>query len=403
MLRKLTFGVLLITGSGLAGAAEWEIKPELGLRAGYVDNLRLTTTDEVSTAEATFSPSAVFSVSTPTSGASGTLRFDFHRYEESSDLDENNSFFTIDTYHSFERSRMGLQLDYVNDTTLDSQLEETGLVFARIPRTRMTASPNWTWLLSERTSLRASYTYSDVVYKDAGGTGFVDYTLNNGGLTLSHKVSDRASASLTLSGTRSDNDNDVSSTNGSLQTGFSYMLSETLSTSLYIGVRHTQVDYSSTSLIPIYSGSTLIGFLPLTQDVSNSDWGGTFSAGITRKFLRGETGLSASQDISNSINGTPIEVDRIRWHNIYWLSEILAARLSIEYYRTQFSNTVGQDLDRDYYQIQPEFTWKFRRFWDLTGSYRYRKQTFANSNDDASQNAAYLTLSYHWPRIARSR
>jgi hypothetical protein len=44
-----------------------------------------------------------------------------------------------------------------------------------------------------------------------------------------------------------------------------------------------------------------------------------------------------------------------------------------------------------------------KKFWSLSGSYRYRKQTFNDIKDDATQNAAYLTLTYRWPRIAVSR
>lgn len=402
MLRKSIF-LLVLAGSGAgANAAEWKFDPNLSLRAGYIDNLRLTTVDEVSSAEATLTPSAAFSVATPTSGASGKLRFDFHRYEEDSDLDENNTLFRLGTYHNLERARLGLDLAYISDTTLDSQLEETGLALERVRRDRLSAAPSWTWLLSERTSLRASYNYNNVDYKNSAGTGFVDYTLNNASASLSRVLSERASASVTLSGTLTDNENNVRSTNGNLQAGFSYRFSDTLLSSAYAGVRHTQVEYSSTSLIPIYSGTTFIGF-PLTQDVSNSDWGGTFSASLTKTFLRGESSFSASRDISNSVNGAPIEVNRANWDNTYRFSETFSGALGLAYYHSKSSNAIGQNLDRNYYQIKPEFIWKFQRFWDLTGSYLYRKQTFDTTSDDAVQNAAYLTLSYHWPRIAISR
>lgn len=384
-------------------AAEWKIDPALTLSGGYVDNLSMSTANEVSTAEATLTPSAIFSVATPTTGASGELRFDFHRYEEDSDLNENNTQFRIDTHHRMERARLGMNLTYTSDTTLDTQLEETGLVFDRIRRERLIANPSWNWLMSERTSLLTSYNYIDVDYKNASGTGLADYTLHNGALKLSHVLSPRASALITLAGTRSENQNDVQSTNSSLQAGFSYNFSETLSTALYGGTRYTEVDYSSTSLVPIFSGTTLIGFVPLTRDVSKSDWGGTFSANLTKKFLRGETGLSASRDISNSINGQPIQVDRADWKNVYRFSETLSASLNLSYYHSKSSNAVGQQVDRNYYQARPEFSWRFRRFWYLSGSYRFSKQTFANTGDDAVQNAAYLTLTYHWPRIAVSR
>jgi hypothetical protein len=403
MLRKTLVTLLLATTTPAAQAAEWKIDPTLRFTGGYDDNIRLSTSNEVSSAVGIFSPSSIFSVETPTSGASGELRFDFRRYEADSNLDDNNARFNIRTHHDLERSRLGLDLDFIKDTTLDSQLEATGLVFARINRQRINASPNWTWSFDERTRLTADYNYSDVEYKNAGQTGFVNYTLNVGQLSLTRVLTERTTGTIALSRTRSDNDNDVKSTNTNLQGGAEHRFSETLSATLFAGVRHTEVDYSQTSFIPIFIGGTLVGFEPLNQDVSKSDWGYVFSGGITKKFLRGETSFTASRDISNDINGTPIEVDRLGWLNLYRFSETLSGNLDLALYHSKTDNSVSSGLNRDYYQVQPRLNWQFAQFWVLSGSYRYIKQTYDNTSDDAVGNAAYLTLTYQWPRIAVSR
>ncbi len=384
-------------------AAQWTVDPSVSLRAGYVDNLRMSVDNRVSTAEITLNPRSAFGVATPRSGLSGTLGFHFRRYEEDSDLDENNTLLTLSGYRSFERSRLGLDLAYVKDTTLDSQLQETGLALGRVRRQRATLSPSWTWMLSERTSLRTNYDYSDVQYINAEGSGFVDYRLHNGGATLSRILSEKTDLSLTLSGSRTDNDNDVQSTNTNFQVGFSHRFSEKLSLSVFAGARRTRVDFTSVRFVEIFSGSTSLGFLPITQEVSRSDWGGLLSISAERKFLRGSSSVSLSRNISNSINGTPIEVDRASWRNTYKMSERFLAALELELYRSQVGSGVNQNIDRNYYQIQPEFSWKLRPAWRLTGSYRYRRQSFSNTNKDAIQNAAYLTLTYQWPKISISR
>lgn len=342
-------------------------------------------------------------MSTPTSSISGNLAFDFRRYEEDSDLDEDNTRFEIRSLHKMQRSRVGLDLDFVDDTTLDSQLEATGVVFDRNRRQRLSASPSWTYSINERAQLSALYTYTDVNYDNSTNTAYVDYTLNSARLSVTGNLNERSTGSITLSGTRSENDNHVETTNINLQVGASYEFSETVSGSLYAGVRRTQADYSQTSLIPIFSGNTLIGFYPLTQDITKSDWGYTFSGTLTKSFLRAETGLSASQDISNDINGAPIEVSRLRWLNRYRLSETLTANLNINFYYSRRNNAIGNNLNTKYLQAEPTFAWRFRKFWSLSASYRYRIQTYDNTNDEAVQNAAYLTLIYDWPRIAVSR
>ena len=401
-IRKLI--ILLLLGAGAAHSAEWKIDPTLSLRAGYNDNIRMSSNNKSSSAEATFSPSSRFSVATPTSGASGNVRFDFRRYEDDSNLDDNNSRFEVNSYHNLERSRLGLDLGFIKDTTLDTQLEATGLaIFDRVRRQTINVSPNWTYSFNQRTRLSANYSYSDVEYKNATQSGFVDFTLNSAETSLVHVLNERATASITLSRTKSDNDNDVESTNTNLQAGSSYRFSETLSGTLFAGVRNTKVEFSTTSQIPIRSGGNIIGFIPLNRNESNSDWGSTFSASLTKTFLRGEVGLSASRNISNDINGRPIEVTRLRSTNLYRFSEILSGSLNLEFYNSKTNNDVTNNLNADYYQIEPTFSWAFEKFWSLSGSYRYRKQTFDDTNTDATQNAAYLTLTYRWPRIAVSR
>ena len=400
--KKVTILLLAACAAGV-DAAEWKIDPTIEFRAGYNDNITLRIDDEASSAEARLSPSAVFSVVTPTSGASGRLRFDFRRFEDDSNLDDNNVRFVTSSYHRRERSELGLDLDFIKDTTLDSQLENTGLVLDRTTRYRVNIGPSWSYNLDARTEARFGYNYSDVRYNNTGETGFVDYHLNSGQASLQRVLNERTMASITLSHSQSSNENQVDSKNTNLQGGGSYRFSETLSASLFLGVRRTEADFSQSSLIPIFSGDELIGFIPLTEDVSRSDWGYTFSGSLSKDFLRGQTGLSASRDISNDVNGIPIEVTRLRWNNLYRFSEILSGNLNIEFYRSETNNNARNSLNRDYYRIEPRFNWDFQQFWRISGSYRYTKQTFDNTGGDATQNAAYLTLTYRWPRIAASR
>ncbi|MFC1772567.1 hypothetical protein ACFL3A_04340 [Pseudomonadota bacterium] len=384
-------------------AAQWKIDPTLSLKAGYSDNIRQTIDDKISSAEATFSPSSRFSVETAESGLSGDLRFDFRRFEEDSNLDDNNARFLIDSFHRMERSEIGLDIGLIKDTTLDSQLENTGLIFNRETRYTVYAGPNWAYNLDERTTADFSYQYRDVQYDNNDDNGFVDFNTHNGQASLSRIVNDRTTASAIISYSLSNNDNDVETNNTNVQAGASYQFSETLSTSMFAGVRHTEADFSQDSLIPIFSGDTIIGFVPLSQDVSRSDWGYTFNGRLTKTFLRGQTSLSASRNISNDVNGVPIEVTQANWNNLYRFTEILSANLNIGVYNSQSSNSAGSKLSRDYYTIEPGFNWDFKQFWRISGSYRYSKQTFDNTSDDATQNAAYLTLTYQWPRIAVSR
>ncbi len=400
--RKTAGTLLLVSVTSLASAAEWKIDPTVKLKVGYNDNIRMGADDELSSPVVILSPSATFSVATPRSGTRGDLRVNFRRFTEESDLDDDNIYFRTHTYHRLERSTLGLDADFVRDTTLDSQLDDTGVVLGRVKRHRYNLGPSWTWNYDERTNLLFGYDYSNVKYEGGSSSGFVDFHTNTFRTSMQHALNERTTVSTTLSYRRTSNDNKVDTTNTNLQAGGSYRFSETLSANLFGGLRHTRAEFSQNSQVPIFDGDTIIGFRPVRSDESQSDWGYTFSGGVDKSFLRGRSSLSASRSINNSINGVPIEVTRAGLKNLYRFSETWSTELNLAAYRSQTSAD-ARNGNRKYYQVEPKVNWQFRQFWRLSGSYRYRKQTFDNTGDDATQNVAYLTLTYLWPRIAVSR
>lgn len=400
------FGCLLVAlgiAAQTASAAEWTFDPEVTLKGGYNDNIRLRTDNEISSPVAILSPSTLFSVATPTAGASGRVRFDFRRYTQESDLDDNNWRVDLGSFKELERSRFGLDIDLIKDTTLDSQLEETGLVNERRDRFSAVANPSWTYNFNERTNSRLAYTYRDVNYDNSDGTGLSDFTTHLLDASVNRILSERALVTLTATVATSDSENNVDNEYYSLRFGGNYRFSETLQSSLTLGVRKTKSTFKGNSQVPVFEDGILVGFITVPFTSSNDDWGGVFAASLTKRFLRGSSALSASQDIRNSGSGSLIQVTRLNWNNSYNLSETLLSRLDFSFRRTRDTNNVSTGLERTFYRVEPGLEWQFRRFWSIGASYRYSLQQFDDSSGDAQQNAAYLTLRYLWPRIAVSR
>ena len=217
--------VCTATVAPASNAAEWKIDPRVELRAGYNDNIRLDVDDELSSPEYILNPGTLFSYETPTSGVSGDLDLAVRRYTDESDLDDENGRLRVASFRRMERSELGLKFDVVKDTTLDSQLEETGVVFDRVDRWRVSANPTWRYSLSERTSMRLGYTYTNVTYDNNSNSNFSDYTANGGELTLSRILSPRATGSITAFYQQTDNDNDIEATYSGLQAGTDYRFS----------------------------------------------------------------------------------------------------------------------------------------------------------------------------------
>jgi hypothetical protein len=400
--QALDILVLTATTMSLSHAAEWKIDPRVDLRAGYNDNIRLTTDDELSSPEIDLGAGSLFSYETPTSGISGDLDLEVRRYTDESELNDEIGRLGIASFHNMERSQLGFNVDVIKDTTLDSQLEETGVAFQRIDRWRYSLNPTWRYSLDERTSMELGYTYSDTNYDNNDNSNYSDYTTNGGEISLSRILSPRATGSITASYTRTKNDADIEATYSGVQAGAQYRFSETLTGSIFAGVRRSEIKATQNTFIPILDENNNIILVPVSNGTQDDDLGYTFSGIVQKDFLRGSTSFSARQEISNSISGIPLQVTRFGWNNLYRFTEILSGELLLSYYQSEAANGVG-NRDRNYYQIEPRFNWRLKQFWTLSGSYRYREQTFDATNDDAVQNAAYLTLRYNWPRIAISR
>ncbi len=394
--------VFTATTAAISHAAEWKIDPRVELRSGYNDNITIRTDDEVSSPEIALNPSVLFSYATPTSGISGDARFQVRRYTEESDLNDETGRLDVKSFHRMERSQLGLNVDLIKDTTLDSQLEETGVVLDRVDRSQASLNPTWTYALGERTSVELGYTYTNVDYDNDSNSNYSNYSTNGGQLSLSRILSPRATGTITALYQRTDNDADIEATYSAVQGGASYKLSETLTGSLFAGVRRSEVKATQNTFVPILDENNNIIFVPVRNGTQDDDLGYIFSGSLEKDFLRGTTGLTATRDVRNDISGLPLQVTRLGWNSLYRFTEILSGELRLSYYQSETTNGIGS-RDRNYYQVEPRFNWRFREFWTFSGSYRYTKQTYDASNDDAVQNAAYLTLRYDWPRIALSR
>ncbi|MDT8388611.1 MAG: hypothetical protein RQ736_13985, partial [Thiogranum sp.] len=119
--------------------------------------------------------------------------------------------------------------------------------------------------------------------------------------------------------------------------------------------------------------------------------------------LRGSFSVGASQDVTTTASGFLTEVLRLTLGTSYRLSETLTTKLQMQVSESESDTPSGISDERKYFSVTPSLTWAFDRPWRLSASYRYNKQTYEESNLDAVQNAAYLTLTYDWPRIATSR
>ncbi|MEZ5543260.1 MAG: hypothetical protein R3F42_14660 [Pseudomonadota bacterium] len=399
-MHNLTGWVLLplVAFPLLAPAAEWSIEPKISLRAGRDDNIRLTAAAHSPVWETTLSPSAKFGVATETSGLTGDAMMAIRRYtggtgrERGSVLNREDYHLGTTAYHNTEADNLKATLDFTRDSTLDSELDETGQVTDnRVTRQKLALGPSWSRLLTELTRLELSYQFNDVNYKnDPGRNDQIDYRYHVANASLIRQLTPRVYGTLTAGYSNYQPETNFDSVTVSLQAGLTTNFTETLQASFLAGQRKTTSD-----TVPSVSAS---GKFDSTSAI--------YTASITKTLETGSLSASVSRYSYPSSLGELLDSTRLALKGDHKLTETLRTSLRVEYVENETivsrGVTVPSQDKETFLRISPKASWRWSRTWELEGEYRYV------DNDDpvsgtATRNSVYVTLTYKPPKTSLAR
>ena len=408
-------------------AAEWTAEPRISLRSGYNDNVLLSTGPHSSVWEADLIASSKFGVAKENQGLFGDAGVKVRRYtggsgRESSDLlDREDYFFTTDAYHETERNLFSGNIDYIRDSTQDSEVDQTGS-FTNVYATRIqkTAGASWARTLTERMSLDVGYQYNKTTFADDPGiSDLIPYKFNLLTASLNYQITPRTTGILQGNGSAYKPDTGLDSNTWNLQAGISSAFSETIDLSLLAGYRKTKSDslsFTSNGFCinanPGASFPDCDGGIPVITDIESDKTttktnGSVYSASISKRLVKGSLGASISRTQRPDLNGRLLDSNQLRLNGEYRLTAMLRSSLGIQYFENEtIANIAGQDPNnttkQKYFSITPRISWRFLREWRLTGEYQYAKREDRQKNT-GSRNAVYLTLSYVPTKLSISR
>jgi hypothetical protein len=414
---------LLLVWSQCTHAAQWSVEPTVSLRSGYNDNYRLTTGPHDSVWEEDLTPAVKFGVETENQGLFGTADTSVRRFyggsgsTSSSTLDREDYHFKVDSYQQSQLNRYGANIDFIRDSTLDTELTQTGQVVDNLAtRTSTELNPTWTRSLDERTQLDLGYTFNRVNYSDVVGlTNLVNYDFNTVSASLTRQFTPLTQATLATSVSRYLPETNLNSDSYAIQAGLTRQHSETLSTNWLAGWRTTKSDTSvptgfCVGAAPGASFPNCTGGFPVqtganTDQVSNS--GAVYAAGITKTLETGSVGASLSRIATPSGNGQLLDTTQFTLTGEYYFTEHLRSNMTATYYtQDQIVNASGtQNFSANtgnFFRVIPRLTWQWRREWSLQGEYQFAKDDNANGTT-AKQNSVYLTLIYQPTKMFISR
>ena len=136
------------------GAKNLLVKPSLGVKGQYDDNVVFVPTEEDDDFVFTISPAFELTFDSDLIDIQSDIIFDVLRYADNTDLDTVNQLYELNGAYRFRpRWSFSSLISYVKDTTLDDQLLETGRVREREDRRRFDIEGGLTHQLNEVSEL----------------------------------------------------------------------------------------------------------------------------------------------------------------------------------------------------------------------------------------------------------
>ena len=159
-----TIIMMASTTESLAGG-DFTFNPSLEFRGEYDDNINFDNNNEKSDWLGVFIPALKASWLTPRFNIDGSAAAEIRRFASKSQFDDEYQRYKIDaSYQLLERLTLEAGASYTKDSTLDSELEETGIVDNLYSRDRYTISTGVRYQLGERVATSLNYSYGDTSY-----------------------------------------------------------------------------------------------------------------------------------------------------------------------------------------------------------------------------------------------
>lgn len=176
----------LLAATG-AQAAESMLIPEISIKQTYNDNINFSTTEEKNDLILTVTPILRWNFQTERTGITANSEMDVIRYGKEHNLDEVNQKYSLGyDFRATELLGLNLNGSLIKDTTLDTEMEETGLVLKRTKRHFYHIKPGLSWYMGEKTLLNLTCAYTSAEYE---ASGYSDYDIYDGTLELVHTLS----------------------------------------------------------------------------------------------------------------------------------------------------------------------------------------------------------------------
>lgn len=448
----------MVLFSGNCQALEWLFEPDFRASERYDDNITMqaNSASVVDSMITSLAPGVLLGYLAADNELKTRFKWNEQIYHDASQFDFAEK--QLDLSHQFQAElfKTTLQANYAEESSINTQLEETGSgdLQRLIPRTTKSISPGVTFNIDEINSLELNLSYMDVTFdrgENLRNNYYSDYDNKQAGLTFTHLFTERLSAYLTSSYSIFTSPTDTQGfgavraikvgnnvvtvpdnvrifapgvTNSEqvqntlfYQIGLQYALDEQTQLAVSVGKRDMKTKYtSSTEFNDPSQNNVIINnglatqvfdpneiYLTSTDSQSGSTSGNIYSFNGNHNFERGSLNVSALQQLNPSSTGSQQQTTQFSLKGRFDIDARWSTGIDARYQISDSVSSFGGNTlnnNRTYTTITPNVQWRWTPEINLQLSYTYREQIYESNNRTSIGNIVQLQFSYQ-PQINR--
>ncbi len=373
--------IFLLSVPFAAIAKDISIVPSIAFRGAYDDNVLYSRTFDISDYVGIVSPALKVNYGSEVFNIRGSGVVDVLRYAQEKDLDYERQYYKLNGDYRFtERWKFTGDFSYSKDTTLQTELVQTGIVNIRSPVDRFDGDLGLSYNLSELSNIGVRYRYVNRSYKAAY---LNDYYANSISLPYNLQFNDGLDT-FTISPryARLISEN-KDSHDYRLMLGWTHRPSETYQFRAFLGPRYTVQKFEDTG-------------------ESSSNWGvvGDISLKKTAEVYSILVGFGS--DIFNRPSTNAL-------NQVFKLYTRLSRRITERFRAQVYSRIsmtrpdyedVGSEEDIWYFVVTPSLNYYLTENHYLSLTYSYQQQYDRNIEYEprVARNRVWLTLNFNFPQ-----
>lgn len=265
--------MLMVMSISTANAENWHLSANNSLALEYSENPSLSVDSRDASWRRRLDVTGLIEAQTPRTRVVIKPAIFLARYPGMRNLDNDILMLNMLATQDGARFRPRVSVLLKSDTTLTSELEDTGLIQARKRRLMRNVSPSFSYSINERLDLRFGMVYTDVTYQNVKLTGLSNYKYKLLDSTLITKIGVRHSVSTNIYASRMTSpevDNVI--TDFGVRASYQYVLYPRVTGVFSVGVHQVNTEYRSTIGNKVANDTGVLGDVSITKRGEVTSW-----------------------------------------------------------------------------------------------------------------------------------